>query len=45
MMEVKTAAIIGMGNLGIAYANHLSKKMAKQDLRIIADQGRKLFKL
>jgi len=40
MKEIKTAAVIGMGNLGIAYAQHLSKRMAKQDLRIIADRDR-----
>jgi 2-dehydropantoate 2-reductase len=40
MKEINTAAVIGLGNLGIAYAHHLSKRMAKQDLRIIADQAR-----
>jgi len=40
MKEIKTVAMIGMGNLGIAYGNHLSKRMPKEDLRIIADQSR-----
>jgi 2-dehydropantoate 2-reductase len=40
MKEIKTAAVIGMGNLGVAYAHHLSKRMEKQDLRIIAEQRR-----
>lgn len=40
MKEIKKVSIIGLGNLGIAYGNHLSKKMPKEDLRIIADQSR-----
>ena len=39
-MEIKTVAIIGLGALGILYANHFAKRMAPGDLRIIADQGR-----
>ncbi len=40
MKEIKTVAIIGLGNLGIAYGNHLSKRMPQEDLRIIADKNR-----
>lgn len=40
MKEIKTVSIIGLGNLGIAYGNHLSKRMPKEDLRIIADESR-----
>lgn len=40
MKTIKTAAIIGMGNLGVAYGHFLSKKMAMKDLRIIADRDR-----
>ncbi|MDD3169542.1 MAG: ketopantoate reductase family protein [Eubacteriales bacterium] len=40
MREIRTAAIIGLGNLGIAFGNHLSKKMPKGDLRFIADRER-----
>ncbi|HVI39508.1 MAG TPA: hypothetical protein VM577_02520 [Anaerovoracaceae bacterium] len=37
MKEIKTAAIIGLGNLGIAYGNHLSKKIPKEDNRLTYD--------
>lgn len=40
MGEIRTVAIIGLGNLGIAFGNHLSKKMPKEDLRFIADRER-----
>ncbi|HYE68962.1 MAG TPA: 2-dehydropantoate 2-reductase [Anaerovoracaceae bacterium] len=40
MREIRTVAIIGLGNLGIAFGNHLSKKMQKEDLRFIADRER-----
>ncbi len=40
MKEIKKVSIIGLGNLGIAYAHHLSKRMPKEDLRIIADRAR-----
>lgn len=39
-MEIKTVSIIGLGALGIMFANHLSKRMAFDDLRIIADKDR-----
>jgi 2-dehydropantoate 2-reductase len=39
-MEIKTVSIIGMGALGILFGNHLSKKMPKENLRIIADKDR-----
>ena len=39
-MEIKTVSIIGLGALGILFGNHLSKKMAKEELRIIADKDR-----
>lgn len=40
MKQIKTVSIIGLGNLGIAYGHHLSKKIPKEDLRIIADRDR-----
>lgn len=39
-MEIKTVSIIGLGALGILFGNHLSKRMQKADLRIIADEDR-----
>ncbi|MBI0579196.1 ketopantoate reductase family protein [Neobacillus cucumis] len=33
-------SIIGLGALGILFGHHLSKKMPKEDLRIIADKDR-----
>jgi len=39
-MEIKTVSIIGLGALGILFGNHLSKRMPKADLRIIADRDR-----
>lgn len=39
-MEIKTVSIIGLGALGILFGHHLSKRMAKEDLRIVADEER-----
>ena len=39
-MEIKTVSIIGLGALGILFGNHLSKKMPKENLRIIASRDR-----
>lgn len=39
-MEIKTISIIGLGALGILFGNHLSKRIPKTDLRIIADENR-----
>lgn len=39
-MEISKVSIIGLGALGILFGNHLSKKMPKEDLRIIADKDR-----
>lgn len=39
-MEIKKVSFIGLGALGILFAHHLSKKMDKENLRIIADQER-----
>jgi 2-dehydropantoate 2-reductase len=39
-MEIKKVSIIGLGALGILFGHHLSKKMPKADLRIIADRDR-----
>jgi 2-dehydropantoate 2-reductase len=39
-MEIRTVSIIGLGALGILFGGHLSKKMPKEDLRIIADKER-----
>ena len=38
-MTIKKVSIIGLGALGILFGHHLSKKMPKEDLRIIADQS------
>lgn len=40
MKEIQTVSIIGLGALGILFAHHLSKKMPKGKLRIIADSER-----
>jgi len=39
-MEIKKVSIIGLGALGILFGNQLSKRMPKEDLRIIADKDR-----
>ncbi|MGM9924514.1 MAG: ketopantoate reductase family protein [Bacillus sp. (in: firmicutes)] len=39
-MAIKKVSIIGLGALGVLFGNRLSKKMAKEDLRIIADRER-----
>ena len=39
-MTIHKVSIIGLGALGVLFGNHLSKKMRKEDLRIIADQER-----
>ena len=38
--SIKKVSIIGLGALGVMYAEHLSQKMKFEDLRIIADQKR-----
>ncbi len=40
MKEIKTVAVIGLGNLGVAFGDYLSGKMPKKDLRFIADSRR-----
>lgn len=40
MQEIKTVAIVGLGALGTLFGNLLSKRMEKENLRIIADSGR-----
>ena len=37
---IKKVSIIGLGALGVMYAEHLSQKIKFEDLRIIADQNR-----
>ncbi len=37
---IEKVAIIGLGALGVLYSNHLSKHMPKENIRIIADEGR-----
>lgn len=39
-MEIRKVSIIGLGALGVLFGNHLSRKMPKEDLRIIADKDR-----
>jgi len=39
-MKIKTVSIIGLGALGILFGNHISKKIPKENLRIIADKDR-----
>jgi len=39
-VQIKKVSIIGLGALGILYGNHFSKRIPKEDLRIIADQER-----
>jgi len=38
--KITTVAIIGLGALGILFANHLRKRMPKENIRIIADSER-----
>jgi 2-dehydropantoate 2-reductase len=40
MRDIKTVAVIGLGALGTMFGNHLSKRMGKEDLRIVAGRGR-----
>jgi len=40
LKEIKTVSIIGLGALGILFGHQMSKKMPKEDLRIIADESR-----
>lgn len=40
MKKIETVAIVGLGALGTLFGNLLSKQMCKEDLRIIADEGR-----
>ena len=39
-MDIKKVSIIGLGALGILYGHHLSKKMSRGNLRVIADRTR-----
>ncbi|MEH7356532.1 hypothetical protein V7150_23775 [Neobacillus drentensis] len=39
-IKIKKVTIIGLGELGILFGHHLSKKMPKADLRFIADGAR-----
>jgi len=39
-MKINTVSIIGLGALGIMYAHHFSKKLPKENVRIIADHER-----
>jgi 2-dehydropantoate 2-reductase len=40
VLKIKTVSIIGLGALGILFGHHLSKKLPKKNLRIIADKDR-----
>lgn len=39
-LKIKNVSIIGLGALGIMYGHHLSQKMPRENLRIIADENR-----
>ncbi|MET3695802.1 ketopantoate reductase [Bacillus oleivorans] len=39
-MEVKTVSFIGLGALGILFAHHLTKRLPRDNVRIIADENR-----
>ncbi len=39
-MEIRKVSIIGLGALGTLFGHHLSKRMPKGDIKIIADQDR-----
>jgi 2-dehydropantoate 2-reductase len=39
-VEIKTVSIVGLGALGILFGHHLSKRMPKGSLRIVADRER-----
>jgi 2-dehydropantoate 2-reductase len=40
LMKIEKVSIIGLGALGILYANHFSKKLERENLKIIADSNR-----
>lgn len=40
-MKIKNIAIVGLGALGIMYANHFSKKIGKENVRIVVNETRK----
>ncbi len=39
-MEIKTVSIVGLGALGVLFGHHLSVRLPREALRIIADQER-----
>ncbi len=39
-LQIKTVSIIGLGALGIMYADHFTKRLPKENVSIIADQER-----
>jgi 2-dehydropantoate 2-reductase len=39
-MEIRTVSIVGLGALGILFGHHLSHRMPRENLRIIADAAR-----
>ncbi|MHB1314379.1 MAG: ketopantoate reductase family protein [Christensenellales bacterium] len=39
-MKIKTVTVIGLGALGVLFSHHLSERMTRHDLRILADRER-----
>jgi 2-dehydropantoate 2-reductase len=39
-MKIRTVSIVGLGALGIMFADHLTKKITKAAVRIVADRNR-----
>lgn len=40
MTKIKTVTVVGLGALGIMYATYFTDKLSKENVRVIADQGR-----
>ena len=38
---IRTVGIVGLGALGMLYADHFSKHMAEKDIKIIVNKERK----
>ncbi len=39
-MEIKTVSIVGLGALGVLFGDHLSKRIPRENLHIVADSDR-----
>ena len=39
-MKIQTVDIVGLGALGVMYADFFTKKLGKERVRVLADKGR-----